>query len=72
MTKIHERQRRKWVKKTVNVDWNRVVFSDEKIFLLNNLPNKKNDVQWTDSPRSVFPLQVDKSFQRTSCMGSDM
>lgn len=59
MTELHKKQRRKWVKATTNTDWNKVVFSDEKIFLLNCPPNRKNDIQWTDCAQNVTPVQVE-------------
>ena len=36
-------------------DWRRCVFADEKTFVCIPRPNRRNDVIWTDSPRSIKP-----------------
>ena len=36
-------------------DWRRCVFADEKTFVCIPHPNRRNDVIWTDSPRSIKP-----------------
>jgi len=37
-------------------DWRRCVFADEKTFVCVARPNRRNDVIWTDSPRTIKPL----------------
>jgi len=37
-------------------DWRRCVFGDEKKFVCVSRPNRRNDVIWTDSPRTIKPL----------------
>src|SRR6187401_1420071 len=37
-------------------DWRRCVFADEKKFVCVSRPNRRNDVIWTDSPRTIKPL----------------
>jgi hypothetical protein len=36
-------------------DWRRCVFADEKTFVCVNRPNRRNDVIWMDSPRTLTP-----------------
>ena len=38
-------------------DWRRCVFADEKTFVCVARPNRRNDVIWTDSPRTIKPFQ---------------
>jgi transposase len=40
--------RRKFAKDNKDQDWSRVVFADEKKFVLFQTPNRKNDVVWCD------------------------
>jgi hypothetical protein len=37
-------------------DWRRCVFADEKTFVCDARPNRRNDVIWTDSPRTIKPV----------------
>jgi len=37
-------------------DWRRCVVGDEKKFVCVSRPNRRNDVIWTDSPRTIKPL----------------
>src|SRR6185436_16489126 len=37
-------------------DWRCCVFADEKTFLCNPRPNRRNDVIWTDDPSTIEPI----------------
>ncbi|HZM25482.1 MAG TPA: IS630 family transposase [Anaerolineales bacterium] len=37
-------------------DWRRCVFADEKTFVCDARPNRRNDVIWADSPRTIKPV----------------
>jgi len=58
LTNEHIKQRRKWLRQTTNMNWDNVVFSDEKIFFVSKPPNKKNDIVWASSPNDIFPAEV--------------
>src|SRR3954466_7672219 len=37
-------------------DWRCCVFADEKTFVCNPRPNRRNDVIWTDDPSTIEPI----------------
>jgi transposase len=37
-------------------NWRRCVFADEKTFVCNPRPNRRNDVIWTDDPSTIEPI----------------
>ena len=41
-------------------DWTKTVFSDEKKFILFDVPNRHNDIVWCGHPDEVPPIEMEK------------
>jgi transposase len=60
MTEAHAKKRLSLVKQWNDIDWNSVIFSDEKIFRRFRPPHGKKDIVWAMSSHEVPPVQVEK------------
>jgi hypothetical protein len=68
LTEKHATQRRRWARANTKTDWDRVIFTDEKIFRKFRPPNSKVDVVWAFSPSEVPPVQTES----VPCVGRDL
>ena len=55
LQRFGDKQRLRFAAQQKGRDWRRCVFADEKTFVCIPRPNRRNDVIWTDSPRSIKP-----------------
>ena len=56
LTDAYKIRRVNFAKKFKDIDWTRVVFTDESPFKLNYVPNSKNDVVWGSQESSFCAL----------------
>src|SRR6185295_9492991 len=54
----HIQQRKTWFNETKNIDWTKVVFSDEKMFYLIHPTNSKNDIVWAKNSDEAPPIEI--------------
>ena len=70
LTSDHIKQRLIWLKKTENVNWDQVVFSDEKMFYLSKPSNKKNDIIWDTNSSNLLTAQISQYPKKVHVWGA--
>lgn len=55
-----KQERVRFARQNGNRDWTNVVFTDEKKFVLFDIPNRHNDVVWAGDPSEVPDVEVEK------------
>lgn len=57
LTPLHMKRRLKFAQDHIQDDWSKTLFTDEKEFVVADIPNRHNDIYWVRS-RDQLPIQV--------------